>query len=124
MFERGLRYGGGGRLVGVKLDRNPTVITDRCQRSENPREIDHAFARREMLMHTILADVFQMHVRDFPRIFAALTAIGYDGWVTVELYPYEATAAAVAKAAFEHLRALKSFESLAADAPRPCTSSD
>lgn len=40
---------------------------------------------------------------DFPPIFAALDAIGYGGWVTVELYPYEATAAEVAKRAMEYL---------------------
>jgi len=43
-------------------------------------------------------------VIDFTAIFAALDDIRYDGWVTVELYPYETTAAGVAKAAFEHLR--------------------
>ncbi|HEY8667125.1 MAG TPA: sugar phosphate isomerase/epimerase family protein [Tepidisphaeraceae bacterium] len=41
---------------------------------------------------------------DFPAIFSALTAIEYQGWVTVELYPYETTAAGVAKLAWEHLR--------------------
>lgn len=40
---------------------------------------------------------------DFPSIFAALDAIGFAGWVTVELYPYETTAAGVAKLAWEHL---------------------
>jgi sugar phosphate isomerase/epimerase len=43
-------------------------------------------------------------VIDFPDLFAALTDIQYDGWVTVELYPYETTAAGVARRAFEHLR--------------------
>jgi sugar phosphate isomerase/epimerase len=43
-------------------------------------------------------------VIDFPAVFEALDDIQYDGWVTVELYPYETTAAGVAKAAFEHLR--------------------
>lgn len=41
---------------------------------------------------------------DFGAIFAALGEIEYRGWVTVELYPYETTAAGVARAAFEHLR--------------------
>jgi sugar phosphate isomerase/epimerase len=40
---------------------------------------------------------------DFRSIFAALNDIGYKGWVTVELYPYETTAAGVAKAAYDHL---------------------
>jgi sugar phosphate isomerase/epimerase len=43
-------------------------------------------------------------VIDFDGIFAALREAGYDGWVTVELYPYETTAAGVARLAWEHLR--------------------
>jgi sugar phosphate isomerase/epimerase len=43
-------------------------------------------------------------VINFPEIFRALDDIGYDGWTTVELYPYETTAAGVAKLAYEHLR--------------------
>jgi len=42
-------------------------------------------------------------VIDFRAIFSALNDVRYDGWVTVELYPYETTAAGVAKAAYEHL---------------------
>ena len=45
-------------------------------------------------------------VIDFAAIFDALEAITYGGWVTVELYPYEATAAEVAKAAFIRLQPL------------------
>ena len=41
---------------------------------------------------------------DFPSIFAALNDIHYQGWVTVELYPYETTAAGVAKLAWDHLQ--------------------
>jgi sugar phosphate isomerase/epimerase len=41
---------------------------------------------------------------DFPKIFQALADIDYKGRVTVELYPYETTAAGVAKAAWDHLR--------------------
>jgi sugar phosphate isomerase/epimerase len=36
---------------------------------------------------------------DFKLIFAALGEVNYTGWVTVELYPYETTAAGVARAA-------------------------
>lgn len=43
---------------------------------------------------------------DFADIFAALNEIDYRGWVTVELYPYEASAADVARAALEYLRPL------------------
>jgi sugar phosphate isomerase/epimerase len=41
---------------------------------------------------------------DFRSIFAALDEIGYSGWVTVELYPYETTAAGVAEQAFKYLK--------------------
>ena len=40
---------------------------------------------------------------DFPAIFQAIDDVRYDGWVTVELYPYETTAAGVAKMAYDHL---------------------
>jgi sugar phosphate isomerase/epimerase len=43
-------------------------------------------------------------VIDFPGVFKALDDIDYQGWVTVELYPYETTAAGVARLAYEHLR--------------------
>ena len=41
---------------------------------------------------------------DFPAIFQAAADIGYKGRITVELYPYETTAAGLAKAAWEYLR--------------------
>lgn len=43
-------------------------------------------------------------VIDFAGIFDALRDIHYTGWTTVELYPYETTAAGVAKLAFQHLQ--------------------
>ena len=42
-------------------------------------------------------------VIDFAGVFSALKDIGYNGWTTVELYPYETTAG-VAKLAFDHLQ--------------------
>lgn len=36
---------------------------------------------------------------DFDAVFRALEDVGYDGWVTVELYPYESTAEAAAREA-------------------------
>jgi sugar phosphate isomerase/epimerase len=45
-------------------------------------------------------------VINFKAIFSALESIGYTGWVTVELYPYETTAAGVAKLAWEHLQSV------------------
>jgi sugar phosphate isomerase/epimerase len=45
-------------------------------------------------------------VIDFRAVFAALDDVRYSGQVTVELYPYETTAAGVAKLAWEHLNRL------------------
>jgi len=71
-------------------------------------------AMPEHIAHVHLEDIGANHVHqhltpgrgviDFQSIFDALDSIGYGNWVTVELYPYETTAAGVAKAAFEHLR--------------------
>lgn len=41
---------------------------------------------------------------DFASIFAAIHATGYDGWVTVELYPFAEDPDAAASQAFEALR--------------------
>jgi len=67
----------------------------------------------EQVAHVHLEDIGKNRVHqhltpgkgviDFAEIFAALDDIRYAGWVTVELYPYETTAAGVARAAFEHL---------------------
>jgi len=40
---------------------------------------------------------------DFPAVLSALADGGYHGWVTVELYPYEAQAREVADEAFRYL---------------------
>jgi sugar phosphate isomerase/epimerase len=40
---------------------------------------------------------------DFPKVLRALRDSGYDGWITVELYPYEAQAREVAEEAFAYL---------------------
>lgn len=45
-------------------------------------------------------------VIDFKSVFAALDEISYTGFATVELYPYETTAAGVAKAAYTHLNSV------------------
>jgi len=41
---------------------------------------------------------------DFPAIFKTIDEIGYDGFVTVELYPFTSTAGEVAQRAYDHLR--------------------
>ena len=68
----------------------------------------------EQIAHVHLEDIGENRVHqhltpgkgaiDFPRIFAALGDVGYAGRVTVELYPYETSAAGVAKAAWDHLQ--------------------
>lgn len=73
---------------------------------------------REHVAHVHLEDIGANHVHqhltpgkgviDFGAIFQALDAIGYQDWITVELYPYETTAAGVAKAAYDHLQNLLS----------------
>ncbi|MCX5675834.1 MAG: sugar phosphate isomerase/epimerase [Planctomycetota bacterium] len=40
---------------------------------------------------------------DFDAVLGALADAGYNGWVTVELYPYEAQAREVAEEAFQYL---------------------
>jgi len=40
---------------------------------------------------------------DLPRVLQAISAIGYDGFVTVELYTYEEQAAEAARAAYRYL---------------------
>lgn len=40
---------------------------------------------------------------DFQPVFQALSDVGYTGWMTVELYPYEAQAREVAEEAFQYM---------------------
>ena len=68
----------------------------------------------EQVAHVHLEDIGKNRVHqhltpgrgviDFAAVFAAIEDVGYTGWTTVELYPYETTAAGVARRAFEHLR--------------------
>ena len=79
---------------------------------EDPAQVirDHA----KHMAHVHLEDIGKNRVHqhftpgkgviDFERIFDALDSIHYPGRVTVELYPYETTAAGVAKRAFDHLK--------------------
>jgi sugar phosphate isomerase/epimerase len=69
---------------------------------------------RDEIVHVHLEDIGKNRVHqhltpgkgamDFASIFAALDSIQYDGRATVELYPYETTAAGVAKQAWDHLQ--------------------
>jgi sugar phosphate isomerase/epimerase len=81
---------------------------------DDPVAVIHAMA--EQIVHVHLEDIGSNRVHqhltpgngviDFASIFNALRDVGYNDWVTVELYPYEATAGEVAKKAIEHLRTL------------------
>jgi len=79
---------------------------------EDPGEVIRSMPRE--IAHIHLEDIGTNRVHqhlapgkgaiDFRSIFAALHEIGYAGWVTVELYPYEMTAAQVAQQAMKYLR--------------------
>ena len=43
----------------------------------------------------------------FREIFEGLKEIGYEGWVTVELYPFQDDAPAVAERAFHYLQSFR-----------------
>jgi len=78
---------------------------------EDPAEVIRSMP--EQIAHVHLEDIGENRVHqhltpgrgaiDFVSIFAALKTIRYDGWVTVELYPYESTAQGVARLAIQHL---------------------
>ncbi|MGE5607963.1 MAG: sugar phosphate isomerase/epimerase family protein [Bacillota bacterium] len=80
--------------------------------SDDPAKV--ILAQPDQIAHVHLEDIGANRVHqhltpgkgaiDFPALFAAIGKIGYKGWVTVELYPYETTAAGVAKAAWEYLK--------------------
>ena len=78
---------------------------------DDPAEVIRAHP--EQIAHVHLEDIGENRVHqhltpgkgaiDFRTIFSALGTIRYAGWVTVELYPYETTAAGVARLAWDHL---------------------
>jgi sugar phosphate isomerase/epimerase len=75
-------------------------------------------SHRQTVKHVHIADIVSERVHqhmipgegvmDFAGIFNTLDAIGYDGMVTVELYPYTSTAADVAQRSYDHLKPLLS----------------
>lgn len=81
---------------------------------EDPAAVIRAMAQQ--IAHVHLEDIGKNRVHqhltpgkgviDFRSIFAALNDIGYTNWATVELYPYETTAAGVAKLAYDYLNAI------------------
>jgi sugar phosphate isomerase/epimerase len=81
---------------------------------EDPAEVlrRHADVTRHVHLEDIVAERVHQHLvpgegaMDFPAIFAALDEIHYEGFVTVELYPYTSTAGDVAQRAYDHLAPL------------------
>jgi sugar phosphate isomerase/epimerase len=81
---------------------------------DDPAEVIRAMP--DHIVHVHLEDIGKNRVHqhltpgkgaiDFASIFDALDEVVYEGWVTVELYPYETTAAGVARAAWQHLSSL------------------
>jgi sugar phosphate isomerase/epimerase len=79
---------------------------------EDPAALIRRFGRRARHFHLedIAADRVHFHLppgkgaMDFGAIFAALREVGYDGWVTIELYPFQEDAPQVAREAFDYVR--------------------
>ncbi len=78
---------------------------------EDPAEMIRRLGRGVQHYHLedIAADRVHFHLppgegaMDFDAIFGALRETGYDGWVTIELYPFQQDAAEVARRAFEKI---------------------
>jgi len=81
---------------------------------EDPASLIRGVGRKASHFHLedIAADRVHFHLppgegaMDFDAIFAALRDIGYAGWVTIELYPFQKDAPEVAKRAFDRIRPL------------------
>lgn len=98
--------------------KNEPAITMNCDLGhlycvrEDPASIvrSHISQIRHLHLEDIDKDRIHQHlipgqgVMDFPGIFKAIDESGYQGMVTVELYPYTSTAEQVARRAFEHLK--------------------
>lgn len=81
---------------------------------EDPAAVLRKFGTRARHIHLedISADRVHFHlppgegVMDFNSIFRALSDIGYAGWVTVELYPFQENAPEVARRAHDTVRGI------------------
>ncbi|OHB74693.1 MAG: xylose isomerase [Planctomycetes bacterium RBG_16_59_8] len=79
---------------------------------EDPAELARRFGPLISHVHLedIAADRKHFHLppgkgaMDFDSLFNALREIGYDGWITVELYPFQEEAPRVAEEAFRFLQ--------------------
>jgi len=72
---------------------------------------------REYIEHFHMADIKdRVHYHlipglgaiDFQKVFKAIKEISYDGYITVELYPYKENPLEAAKTSFDYLRSLES----------------
>ncbi len=80
--------------------------------NEEPAELIKTLA--DYISHIHLEDISKDRVHkhlipgegviDFHSIFKAIEEIGYDGYITVELYPYQENPQGAAKAALEYLK--------------------
>jgi len=83
---------------------------------EDPAALIRGVGRQASHFHLedIAADRVHFHLppgegaMDFPGVFAALRDIGYAGWVTIELYPFQKNAPEVAQRAFDRIQPLLS----------------
>ena len=95
--------------LGLNFDLGHFVVV-----GEDPAALVRKFGKRIDHVHLedIGADRRHYHlvpgdgIVDFRAIFGALREVGYDGWVTVELYPHLDRPGEVAKRALEHIRKL------------------
>ena len=79
---------------------------------EDPATLIRRFGSRAFHFHLedIAADRVHFHLppgegaMDYPSIFSALRSIDYDGWVTIELYPFQDNAPEVARKALKFVR--------------------
>jgi protein FrlC len=82
---------------------------------EDPARLVHELA--EYTEHFHVADIATTRVHnhlipglgavDFAKVFDAMDEIGYRGFATVELYPYQEDPAGAARAAFNHLKGIR-----------------
>ena len=79
---------------------------------EDPAALIRGVGRKALHFHLedIAADRVHFHLppgegaMDFDAIFASLREIKYDGWVTIELYPFQEDAPGVAKRAYDRIK--------------------
>src|SRR5262245_27233395 len=50
--------------VGIEFDRDPSLVIDGPDGGKRGREVDHAFARHQMMMDTRGGDVLEMKMAD------------------------------------------------------------